>query len=28
VQYKHLPAPIRRIMNDDAEPKILQMKLP
>ncbi|WP_143691179.1 hypothetical protein [Wohlfahrtiimonas populi] len=28
VQYKHLPAPIRRTMNDDAEPKILQVKLP
>ena len=28
VQYKYLPAPIRRTMNDDAEPKILQVKLP
>lgn len=28
VQYKHLPATIRRTMNDDTEPKILQVKLP
>lgn len=28
VQYKHLPVPIRRKVNDDGESKILQVKLP
>lgn len=28
VQYKHLPAPIRRTMNDDADLKTVQVKLP